>query len=264
MQPSPKLENIPSQTSTTFTSGNRVKIVDFRSLAVGRDFKGRERDGQLEAPRARAAGIEVQDAVDPLDLRYVGMAGNDYVDAGPSIDVERLQVVQNVDSLQSIEIVTVHSSKGLEWPVVIPINRASMPRRTETFVHRRSDESLHWALGQIIPPGLGDALLTEEAEKRAENLRLLYVACTRAMESLKRREREQAKEEAARQKERERRQHAIEKAQNALDQARRKHEDGTADIRTEIQRLEDRLRDEDAKWERERTRLEAVLRRARG
>lgn len=85
---------------------------------------------------------------------------------------------------QSIEIVTVHSSKGLEWPVVIPINRASMPRRTETFVYRRSDESLHWALGQLIPPSLGDALLTEEAEKRAENLRLLYVACTRAMESL--------------------------------------------------------------------------------
>jgi hypothetical protein len=80
----------------------------------------------------------------------------------------------------------------------------------------------------------------------------------------KRREREQAKEEAARQKERERRQQAIEKAQRALDQARRKHEDGAADIRTEIQMLEDRLRDEEAKWERERTRLEAVLRRARG
>jgi hypothetical protein len=80
----------------------------------------------------------------------------------------------------------------------------------------------------------------------------------------KRREREQAKEEAARQKERERRQHAIEKAQRTLDQARKKHEDRAAGIRTEIQMLEDRLRDEDAKWEIERTRLEAVLRRARG
>lgn len=85
---------------------------------------------------------------------------------------------------QSIEIVTVHSSKGLEWPVVIPINRASMPRRAETFVYRRSDESLHWALGQVTPPSLGDALQTEDEEKRNENLRLLYVACTRAMELL--------------------------------------------------------------------------------
>jgi hypothetical protein len=80
----------------------------------------------------------------------------------------------------------------------------------------------------------------------------------------KRREREQAKEEAAHQKERERRQHAIEKAQRALDQARRKHEDGAADIRAEIQTLEDRLRAVDAKWERERARLEAALRGAHG
>lgn len=79
---------------------------------------------------------------------------------------------------QSIEIVTVHSSKGLEWPVVIPINRASMPRRAEAFVHRRRDESLHWALGQIVSPGLGEALRTEEAEKKDENVRLLYVACS--------------------------------------------------------------------------------------
>jgi CRISPR-associated exonuclease Cas4 len=85
---------------------------------------------------------------------------------------------------QSIEIVTVHSSKGLEWPVVIPINRASMPRRAESFVYRRRDETLHWALGQVVPPSLGDALLAEETEKRNENLRLLYVACTRAMELL--------------------------------------------------------------------------------
>jgi CRISPR-associated exonuclease Cas4 len=85
---------------------------------------------------------------------------------------------------QSIEIVTVHSSKGLEWPVVIPINRASMPRRAETFVYRRRDETLHWSLGQVVPPSLGDALLAEEREKRNENLRLLYVACTRAMELL--------------------------------------------------------------------------------
>jgi CRISPR-associated exonuclease Cas4 len=85
---------------------------------------------------------------------------------------------------QSIEIVTVHSSKGLEWPVVIPINRASMPRRAETFVYRRRDESLHWALGQVVPPSLEDALRAENIEKQNENLRLLYVACTRAMELL--------------------------------------------------------------------------------
>jgi CRISPR-associated exonuclease Cas4 len=85
---------------------------------------------------------------------------------------------------QSIEIVTVHSSKGLEWPVVILINRVSMPRRAEPLIYRRSDESLHWALGQVTPPTLEGALRGENAERRNENLRLLYVACTRAMELL--------------------------------------------------------------------------------
>jgi CRISPR-associated exonuclease Cas4 len=85
---------------------------------------------------------------------------------------------------QSIEIVTIHSAKGLDWPVVIPINRASMPRRAEQFVYRRGDESLHWALGQVTPPSLEGAVQAENAEKRNENLRLLYVASTRAMELL--------------------------------------------------------------------------------
>ena len=85
---------------------------------------------------------------------------------------------------RSIEIVTVHSAKGLEWPVVIPINRVSQPRRPEKFVYRRTDETLHWALGSVTPPSLKGALQDEISEKRNEDLRLLYVACTRAMELL--------------------------------------------------------------------------------
>jgi CRISPR-associated exonuclease Cas4 len=36
----------------------------------------------------------------------------------------------------------------------------------------------------VVPPGLEDALRAENIEKQNENLRLLYVACTRAMELL--------------------------------------------------------------------------------
>src|SRR5207302_7425412 len=43
----------------------------------------------------------------------------------------------------AIEIVTIHSSKGLEWPVVIPINTATLLRSREQFVHRESDDTLH-------------------------------------------------------------------------------------------------------------------------
>jgi CRISPR-associated exonuclease Cas4 len=85
---------------------------------------------------------------------------------------------------QAIEIVTIHSSKGLEWPVVIPINTASRPRPPEQFVRRRSDDTLHCVLGDIVPPSLAEAMNTESEQESQQRLRLLYVACTRAMELL--------------------------------------------------------------------------------
>jgi hypothetical protein len=80
----------------------------------------------------------------------------------------------------------------------------------------------------------------------------------------KRREREQAKEDAARQKERERRQLAVEKAQAALDKAKQAHAERASAIEAEVEVLEKRSRDERSRWDEERERLEAALRRARG
>ena len=79
-----------------------------------------------------------------------------------------------------------------------------------------------------------------------------------------RRERERAKEEAAQQKERERRQEAVDRAQAALDTARRKHDGDAADMQAKLEALEERSRTEEARWEKERAKLEALLRRARG
>jgi hypothetical protein len=79
-----------------------------------------------------------------------------------------------------------------------------------------------------------------------------------------RRERERAKEEAAQRKERERRQEAVDRAQAALDTARRKHDGNAADIQAKLDALEERSRTEEARWEKERSKLEALLRRARG
>jgi CRISPR-associated exonuclease Cas4 len=85
---------------------------------------------------------------------------------------------------QAIELVTIHSSKGLEWPTVIPINTPSQLRKPEQFVHRRSDDTGHWALGDVAPPSLSGAMNAEGQEAAQERLRLLYVACTRAMDML--------------------------------------------------------------------------------
>jgi hypothetical protein len=78
------------------------------------------------------------------------------------------------------------------------------------------------------------------------------------------RERERASEEAARQKDRERRQQAIDKAQAALDKAEQEHAKRAATIQAEVEALETRSQAEKARWDKEKERLEAALRRARG
>ena len=80
----------------------------------------------------------------------------------------------------------------------------------------------------------------------------------------KRRERERAREEVAQRKQREQRQKAVDKAQSALDAARRKHEKNASDILAQLDALEERSQAEEARWEKEKARLEAALRRAVG
>jgi CRISPR-associated exonuclease Cas4 len=84
----------------------------------------------------------------------------------------------------AIEIITIHSAKGLEWPVVIPINTCTLFRRRESLVYRGADETLHWLIGDVVPPDLFLALDCEDDSLARERERLWYVACTRARELL--------------------------------------------------------------------------------
>ena len=79
-----------------------------------------------------------------------------------------------------------------------------------------------------------------------------------------RRELERAREEAAKQEERERRREAVDKAQTALDKAEQQHAKRAAAIRAEVKAIEKRSQTEEARWDKEKERLEAALRRARG
>jgi CRISPR-associated exonuclease Cas4 len=57
-------------------------------------------------------------------------------------------------------------------------------RSREPFVHRANDDTLHWVIGDVVPPELLAALETEDESLMRERERLWYVACTRARELL--------------------------------------------------------------------------------
>jgi hypothetical protein len=78
-----------------------------------------------------------------------------------------------------------------------------------------------------------------------------------------RRDRERAMEESARQRQRERRQQAVAKAQRALEEAEQQHARRASAIQAEVKALEKRSHVEDDRWDKEKGRLEAALRRAR-
>ena len=78
------------------------------------------------------------------------------------------------------------------------------------------------------------------------------------------RELERAREETARQKDLKRRQQAVEKAQAALDKAEQEHAKRAAAIQAEVEAFEKRSQTEEARWDKEKERLEAALRRAWG
>lgn len=84
----------------------------------------------------------------------------------------------------AIEVVTIHKAKGLEWPVVIPINSTTELYRPDQFVHRHSDNTLHWMVGGVAPPDLAAARAEESQEDANQRERIWYVACTRARDLL--------------------------------------------------------------------------------
>ena len=78
-----------------------------------------------------------------------------------------------------------------------------------------------------------------------------------------RRDSARRKEDAAREKERKRREQEITRAERALEEAKRDHETKAEQIENDRAALDRRSQAEDARWEKQREKLEIALRRAR-
>jgi exodeoxyribonuclease-5 len=84
----------------------------------------------------------------------------------------------------SVSIITMHLAKGLEWPIVIPINSPTELYDDTSFLLRRSDNTVHFKLLDQAPADYEPVKAAERDQLRRERVRLWYVAITRACDLL--------------------------------------------------------------------------------
>lgn len=85
---------------------------------------------------------------------------------------------------EAVALYTMHVAKGLEWPIVIPVNTMTLVTAREHAVIDRENGHLHCPVFGVKPEGYRDAYEAEKAELRRERERLWYVAATRARDLL--------------------------------------------------------------------------------
>jgi ATP-dependent exoDNAse (exonuclease V) beta subunit len=85
---------------------------------------------------------------------------------------------------QSVSIITMHSAKGLQWPVVIPVNTRSQFMPPPQLIFEVTSGRMSRKLFSVTPAGHDEVAAVFEANVAAERVRLWYVATTRAEDLL--------------------------------------------------------------------------------
>jgi exodeoxyribonuclease-5 len=84
----------------------------------------------------------------------------------------------------AVTLYTMHSAKGLEWPVVVPINTMTRTQGPKSVFCERTTNRLCCPVFGICLPGYDADRDAESVEIERERVRLWYVAATRARELL--------------------------------------------------------------------------------
>ena len=85
---------------------------------------------------------------------------------------------------EAVALYTMHAAKGLEWPIVMPINTTTGTKGPNPALIDRDTGTFHRPVFGVKPPGYQKVFEAERDERARENKRLWYVATTRARELL--------------------------------------------------------------------------------
>lgn len=85
---------------------------------------------------------------------------------------------------EAVALYTMHAAKGLEWPIVVPINTMTNIMAAESAVTDRDSDTFYCPVFGVKPVGYDEVRDAEKAELDRERIRLWYVAATRARELL--------------------------------------------------------------------------------
>ncbi|MGX6960745.1 MAG: UvrD-helicase domain-containing protein [Rickettsia endosymbiont of Pentastiridius leporinus] len=95
-----------------------------------------------------------------------------------------IQVKHDIENSDKIRVMTVHSSKGLEAPIVILCDSTTLPVSSNNFIWSDSGEMFFSAKATDTPEFLLKMKEAEKLKDLQEYIRLLYVAMTRAKDHL--------------------------------------------------------------------------------
>lgn len=85
---------------------------------------------------------------------------------------------------EAVALFTMHAAKGLEWPIVIPVNTMTGVIAPDSAVIERQTDIFYCPVLGVTPNGYEVARQAEKDELDRERIRLWYVATTRARELL--------------------------------------------------------------------------------
>lgn len=85
---------------------------------------------------------------------------------------------------EAVALYTMHAAKGLEWPVVVPVNTMTKVTNFEEPIVERRTRRVFMPVMGVAPPSYAEVREAELSELELERQRLWYVAATRARELL--------------------------------------------------------------------------------